>query len=348
VKASLLDLLACPGCGGAVQPSSPAGAEISDGTLSCISCRREFPIRRGVPSLLDEPSPAEARTQDLYADIWREFTRPRTPSKRGYDAPATSHLELLRLAAGRELVQGKVGVDAGCGNGATVLEMAGRHPDVTVVGVDLSPGLVVLAEAARGFPNAHLVQGNLLAPPLARSRFDFVYSFGVLHHTRDPESAFRQLLACLRPGGIVTLFVYKDFSDIPTKRMLLVPVTALRRWTTGLRPPTLRRLARLCAPFVYAGLTLPARGLRRVGAARFARHLPYGTFPGVHSVASSLEDRFGAPYEHRFSADDLGGWVERAGLESARVVDCLPFGFSGLVLSGVAPTPREPPPPKGV
>lgn len=337
MKASLLTLLACPGCGGGVVASTPTGAEILDGSLHCRACQREFPIRDGVPVLLDQPSSAEARTQDLYDDIWRTFTHPPKPARKGYDAPATSHLELLRLAAGRELVQGLIGVDAGCGNGATVLEMARRHPDVTVVGVDLSPGLVVMAEAARGVANAHLVQGNLLALPLARSRFDFVYSFGVLHHTRDPEAAFRQLLACLRPGGIVTLFVYKDFSDIPVKRMLLLPVTALRRWTTRLRPSTLRRLARLGAPLVFAGLTLPARGLRRLGARGLARHVPYGTFPGVHSVASSLEDRFGAPYEHRFSVNDLAEWADRARLESARVVDCLPFGFSGLVLGGVVP-----------
>lgn len=313
MKPDLLPLLACPRCGGALQLPSPQPEELGDGALSCAACGVELPIRRGVPALLNEPTPAEARTQDLYGDIWQEFTRPAETTGRGYDAPATSHLELLRLAAGRDLVQGEVGIDAGCGNGATVLETAARHPGVTVVGVDLSPGLAVMAEAASRVPNAHLVQGNLLAPPLARGRFDFVYSFGVLHHTRDPEGAFRRLLACLRPGGIVTVFVYKDFSDLPAKRLLLLPVTAVRRLTTRLRPSTLRRLARLGAPLVYAGLTLPARALRRAGCDRFARHIPYGTFPGTHSVASSLEDRFGAPFEHRFSARDLEGWAERAG-----------------------------------
>ena len=61
--------------------------------------------------------------------------------------------------------------------------------------------------------------------------------------------------------------------------------------------------------------------LSGLGAARLARHIPYGTFPSVSAVASSLQDRFGAPYEFRFSAAALAGWAERAGTEQAKVVE---------------------------
>lgn len=339
MKPSLVPLLACPSCRSTLEAPLSQGNELLDGELRCTGCAVRFPVRHGIPILLNEPTAAEAKTQQLYGDIWQEFTRVSSGRRaHGYEGAAPSHLELLRRASGREIAQGEVGLDAGCGNGAGVIEMAGRFPSISFVGIDLAPGLVVMSNAAGKLPNAHLVQGKLLAPPVAHARFDFVYSFGVLHHTRDPEGAFRQLLGCLRPRGRVTVFVYKDFSDLPAKRMLLAPVTALRRVTTRLPAGTLRRLAWLGAPVVFALLTLPARLLRRVGAGRFARHIPYGIFPDVHSVASSLEDRFGAPYEHRFSKRDLEGWASRAGLASARVVDFLPHGFSGLVLSGEVPT----------
>jgi SAM-dependent methyltransferase len=174
----------------------------------------------------------------------------------------------------------------------------------------------------------------LLAPPLARDRFDFAFSFGVLHHTPDPRRAFGLLMQRLKPGGLVTIFLYKDFSDLPVKRFVLSQVNRLRRLTLRMSPRALRLMSRLAAPLVFLLLTLPARGLNRLGFKGLARHIPYGTFPDLSRIASSLEDRFGAPFEFRFSVADLEQWARDEGLEDARVVDCLPWGFSGLVLAG--------------
>ena len=170
--------------------------------------------------------------------------------------------------------------------------------------------------------------------PLAKQAFDFVYSFGVLHHTRDPQMAFRSLLERLRPGGRITIFVYKDFTDLPIKKILLAPVKLLRRLSTKLPAALLRLLSWCGAPIVFVTLTWPARFLRLLHLDRLARHIPYGTFPDLRGIAASLEDRFGAPYEHRFSLSDLQAWSDAAELEDTRIVDCLPWGFSGLVLSG--------------
>ena len=114
-------------------------------------------------------------------------------------------------------------------------------------------------------------------------------------------------------------------------------MTLLRRVSTRLPVRVLRALAWCGAPFVFLLLTLPARILRAIGLPRLAQHIPYGTFPGIQGIAASLEDRFGAPYEHRFRISDLQEWAQAARLQDVRVVDCLPWGFSGLVLSGRAP-----------
>lgn len=325
----LLRLLACPCCEGRLEFGGDAApAE----RLLCLGCKAAYEIQHGVPCLLAGTDRETSATSQLYSDIWEGYEEP--PRPRGYDAPATGHLALLELASGRPLVQDGVGIDAGCGSGKGTLEIAARYPRIRFLGIDLADGVVRLAESAEIRDNVHLVRGDLLRPPLRRELFDFAFSFGVLHHIVEPERAFRLLLERLKPGGRICLFVYKDFSDIPLKRLALKAVNSLRRITTRLRPRTLRRLAWLLAPLVFAGLTIPARFLRSTGLARFARHIPYGTFPDLVSVASSLEDRFGAPYEHRFSERDLHGWAARAELNDVRVVDCLPWGFSGLVLAG--------------
>jgi SAM-dependent methyltransferase len=289
--------------------------------------------------LLEDPELTASDTSELYSDIWSETHEGRYRSRAGdadggYRAPATSHLELLELASGWELVDGESGVDAGCGTGGSTIEMARRYPDVDFIGIDLSRGPTPLVGQARELGNVCFARGDLLKPPLAIDGIDFAYSFGVLHHTPDPELAFTRLVECVRPGGKLTLFLYKDFTDIPLKRFFLGFVTRIRRRTTRLSPQALGRLSRALAPLVYLKLTLPARLLDAVGGARIARHIPYSTFPSIAAVASSLQDRLGAPYEFRFSATDLEAWAERAGLTESRVIDCLPYGFSGLVLAG--------------
>jgi len=286
--------------------------------------------------LLVTPTAAELKTQELYGDIWDSYKKKKRP-RRGYHAPATSHIELLKLASNTKIVQGEAGIDAGCGNGGSVIAMANQHPNIRFVGIDLTGSLQLAATLAENIPNVRFVQGNLMNPPLAKHAFDFIYSFGVLHHTRNPEMVFRSLLERLRPGGRITIFVYKDFSDLPLKKWLLAPITLVRRLTTKLPAPFLRKLAWLGAPIVFVFLTLPSRLLRLLHLGRLAKHIPYGTFPSLRGIAASLEDRFGAPYEHRFSLSDLQTWAQANNLEETRIVDCLPWGFSGLVLSGRTP-----------
>ena len=333
-----ISFLACPKCAGSLASISGLDLPAANDSLSCSSCATVYPIHNHVPVLLAESTAAEKKTQSLYGNIWRGYSEKKpNRSQRGYDAPATSNLELLRLASGTELVQGRMGIDAGCGSGDSTIAMARLHPGIRFIGVDLAPGVFHAASKAADIPNVCFVQGNLLAPPLAKQKYDFVYSFGVLHHTRSPETAFRLLLDCLRPGGRITIFVYKDFSDLPIKKWLLIPVTLVRRLTSRLPSGLLRKLAWIGAPLIFFFLTLPARFLRRHGFQRFARHIPYGIFPRLTAIASSLEDRLGVPYEHRFSLSDLQDWAKTANLQNVRAVDCLPWGFSGLVLSGCLP-----------
>jgi len=321
-------LLACPACQGPL-----AGPD--DSELHCASCGRAYPIRSWAPMLILDPTIAEHKTQDLYGDIWESYRK--KGKQRGYRAPATSHIDLLIQASGSSLAQGEAGIDAGCGSGGGTLALARQHAGIRFIGLDLAAGVRRAAAQCVTVPNLRYVQGNLLAPPLARHAFDFAYSFGVLHHTRDPRSAFLALVDRLRQGGRITIFVYKDFSDLPLKKLLLAPVTLFRRISTRLPVRVLRALAWCGSPFVFLLLTLPARILRAIGLPRMAQHIPYGTFPGIQGIAASLEDRFGAPYEHRFRISDLQEWAQAAGLQDVRVVDCLPWGFSGLVLSGRAP-----------
>jgi len=94
-------------------------------------------------------------------------------------------------------------LDAGCGNGATMLALAGLFR--TCRGIDISPDYVesFCREAARrGIRNCTAVVDDLCCPALADESFDRVVSFEVIEHLHDERQGVRTLYRLLKPKGM--------------------------------------------------------------------------------------------------------------------------------------------------
>src|SRR5262249_39923225 len=76
---------------------------------------------------------------------------------------------------GSQLV-GKTVLDVGCGMGKYLAVVSEYAP--IVVGLDLSDALVRARSVVKDRSNVHLVQGNILQPPMKTGFADFVYSVG--------------------------------------------------------------------------------------------------------------------------------------------------------------------------
>jgi tRNA1(Val) A37 N6-methylase TrmN6 len=89
-------------------------------------------------------------------------------------------IDPVMLAAATEPAKGSRAADLGCGVGAALLCLGRRRPDLSLVGLEISPRLVQLARenvVANGFAErAEIVQGDVRAPPraLAPNIFDAV------------------------------------------------------------------------------------------------------------------------------------------------------------------------------
>jgi SAM-dependent methyltransferase len=81
--------------------------------------------------------------------------------------------------------------------------------------------------------------------PFREGTFDLAYSVGVLHHTPDPERAFRRVAAMVRTGGALAVYVYARYG--PSHRFS----DAIRLVTTRLPLPVLRAVAALAVPAYY-------------------------------------------------------------------------------------------------
>ncbi len=113
---------------------------------------------------------------------------------------------ILPLVGGIEarLADGIEVLDAGCGRGLALLEMAKRYPESRFTGYDLCGDAIDWARAAArrfGLGNVTFEARDLTgyAEP---GRFDFVTSFDAIHDQKDPAGLIRGLRASLKPGGI--------------------------------------------------------------------------------------------------------------------------------------------------
>src|SRR5207244_12993991 len=85
----------------------------------------------------------------------------------------------------------RVVFEGGCGKGRHTAIVA-SHGASAIVSLDLGESAFVAFAHTRQFPNAHVVIGDLLNPPV-RAVFDLAFSVGVLHHLPDPRSEERRV-----------------------------------------------------------------------------------------------------------------------------------------------------------
>src|SRR5260370_23988766 len=67
MQLNTVDVLCCPVCHGRLAPIGSAGDFIEEGALTCSSCRKEYPVRGGIPVFLDDHLSAESSGTDFAA-----------------------------------------------------------------------------------------------------------------------------------------------------------------------------------------------------------------------------------------------------------------------------------------
>jgi ubiquinone/menaquinone biosynthesis C-methylase UbiE len=231
----------------------------------------------------------------------------------GLPQPVTSlvhyHLHLMQTALDAPPFSGLV-LDAGAGEGID-LASVGLTSGCRAVGVELSNGgIQATAARIRTVPRASLVQGNIVSMPFRSNVFDHAYSYGVVHHTVDPQAAVREIVRAVKPGGNVLIYVYEDFARRGLRwRVALKTVNAVRRPISRMSPTAIRRLCAAVAPMVYLTCTIPSRYFS------WAKRFPYPAAqnPTLKSLVPDLYDRLAAPIEERYSEAGARALLEQAG-----------------------------------
>jgi len=301
VESSLLDVLACPACGG------PLEAGDGDGTYACPACPCTYPVVRGVPRLVDEAalSGLQSRTADAFGWQWQHFTEM-------HDAYEEQFLDWIR-PLDRAFFAGKRVLDAGCGIGRHAY-FAARFGASEVVALDLSEAVETARDNLAALDGVHVVQGDILRPPFRRDEpaFDLVYSIGVLHHLPDPRAGFLSLARLVRPGGTIFVWVYGHEGNALVRHV----VEPLRRLTTRLSPSSLRVVAWPLSVALYVASRVIRGPLRRLPSGEYVASLRRFTFRQVYSIGF---DQLVAPSSRYIRRDELAEWFDAAGLEDVEI-----------------------------
>jgi SAM-dependent methyltransferase len=340
MTAELWQLLRCPACGSQLQTTWFDRTE-GDGLLRS-PCGAWFPVVRGIPRIFVGELRSIYRTDfaDFLArhqlweasDVESDHARAKLATRESFGFEWTHFSEMLPEweknarfyfePLGDEGLRDALVLEAGCGKGRHTHYALGAG--ARVIAVDFSRAVDVAQANCRAAAGERLfVQADLMDLPFSADTFDVAYSFGVLHHLPDPEEGFRRLVAQVRSGGQVLIYVYHALEGQPVKQAILRAVTAVRRVTVRMPHRLLLPLTNALGWGLYASVVMPYRVLSRFSATRpLAERFPlksYADYP-VRVIVNDQFDRFSAPIENRYTEREVDGWLARAGLTNPRIL----------------------------
>jgi len=108
-------------------------------------------------------------------------------------------------------------LDIGTGPGRLLLELHQLSPGMRLVGIDISPSMVVKARqnmADVGLSGViEIREGNASQMAFGDDSFDIVVSTGSIHHWKDPTAGLNEVYRVLKPGAYALM--YDLVSDTP-------------------------------------------------------------------------------------------------------------------------------------
>jgi len=313
MKAKLVEFLTCLNCGSPLQSvaekedSTLPWTEVLEGRLVCQQCGQRYPISRGVPRMMSGSLPEEVeKTVNGFGYEWQTFDKHIQDT---YMTDKTNFLDFIAPVT-PDFFAGKVVLDAGCGMGR-FLKLAADFGSQEVIGVDLSGSVDVAYRHTRHWPNAHVIQADIMALPL-KPVFDYIFSIGVLQFLENPRAGFDHLTRLLGGEGSISVWVYAQENNGWVIRL----VSPVRKYVTSRLPRLLlyglsQGLGLLLYPlikWVYKPLNENKLSVNLAHRLPYNDYLYYSSQLSYGGVVSIIFDHLVPRLVTYLSKEELAGW----------------------------------------
>ncbi len=289
-KKNLLEgLVVCPSCGGTLRSAADS--------YSCRQCSREYPVIGGIPRFRFDLSVDEQQVKESFNLEHERYLDSRHVH---FTAELIQRwLDDVKLPA--EFFKDKLVLDAGCGSGRWTYAMA--MLGAKVISVDFTDsGVAITHQATQAMENVAVVQASLFNLPLRPETFDFVLSWGVLHHTPDTKAAFGRIAPLVKRGGYLYIMVYEKHN--PLKHAC----TDLIRWMLRHLPPD--RRYRACRAFIIKNPRLYSLVAQVIIC---APHPSDEDSLSASTLQLGLYDAYSPVFNHLHNWKEVAGWFGEYG-----------------------------------
>jgi len=163
-------------------------------------------------------STAEApESTSEFVDFWNEILVPKFTKYRHILVGGLTH-HSAKVLPKLEINTGDKAVDVGCGFGDTAIEIAQRvGPTGSVLGVDCCDAFLEFGREearAKGITNVSFEEADVQTYPFA-PEYDFCFSRFGTQFFENPVAGLRNMRRSLKPGGIMTMIVWRTIDDNP-------------------------------------------------------------------------------------------------------------------------------------
>ncbi len=152
-----------------------------------------------------------------FVDFWNEILAPKFTKYRHVLVGGLTH-HSAKIFPSLEVRAGDRVVDVGCGFGDTAIALAKRAgPSGSVLGIDCCGAFLEIARgdaAAAGVDNVEFVEADVQFYPFAGD-FDFCFSRFGTQFFENPVAGLKSMRRALRPGGTMTMIVWRAIEDNP-------------------------------------------------------------------------------------------------------------------------------------
>lgn len=207
MRKSTLDRLRCARCGaGSLVPEADvAGTALTFGPAKCVGCGARFPVHDGLIDLVGDRERLtrlqRAMEHPVFARSWDRYVRP------ALDGALTRGR--LDLESELTVLQGLLGapqgplVDVGCGSGLLLRKLARVHPELALVGVDVSRPMLeeAMAQLREAGAAADFVRAQVPPLPFNAASVGSVIAVGFTQFVRDLDGLLAEAARVLRPRG---------------------------------------------------------------------------------------------------------------------------------------------------